>query len=111
MARMVPTTCGALEISIPARSSIPPLLANAFCMSTITMADRLISTSKGSGLAFSFTMVRKRCRSTFVALRHQLPFHLILGQCPRGNQFHRRRNAQHGFDLLFYLFLQLGAIQ
>src|SRR5258707_1130580 len=40
-------------MSIPARSSIPVLLAKAFCMSTTISADFWKSTSIGSGRALS----------------------------------------------------------
>ncbi len=46
---MVRTTAAAPEISMPARSSNPPLDAKAFCMSTTTTADFAKSTSSGSG--------------------------------------------------------------
>src|SRR6185295_9420927 len=53
---MLRTTAGAPEISTPAMSSIPFLLANALCMSTTTMADFARSISTGSGLASSFNI-------------------------------------------------------
>src|SRR5215813_14134056 len=43
------TTSLAPEISTPARSSMPPGLAKAFCISTTTTAVRARSISKGSG--------------------------------------------------------------
>jgi len=47
-------TAAAPEISRPAMSSIPPLLANPFCMSTTTTAVCRKSISIASGFAFSF---------------------------------------------------------
>src|SRR6185437_15108719 len=46
---MVRTTASAPEMSRPARSSRPPRLAKAFCMSTTTTADCSSATASGSG--------------------------------------------------------------
>src|SRR6185295_743865 len=60
------TTRAASEISTPAMSSIPPLLANAFCMSTTTSAERVKSTSSTDGFVLRITW------SSIVAMKKKL---------------------------------------
>src|SRR6185369_1178167 len=62
-------------MSIPAISNMPPLLANAFCISTTTTAVWRRSISTGSGLAMSLGM----SHMIYFAVKHEnLSLH-----CPR----------------------------
>src|SRR5215469_2916853 len=80
-------TQDAPEMSIPARSSIPPLLANAFCMSTTSTAACAKSISMGSGLLFNFgiTSFQLRLPRLNIARFHFASDEFGLAQCQSDN--------------------------
>src|SRR5215831_18767447 len=80
---MVRTTCVAPEMSMPARSSSPPRLAKAFCMSTTITADSPNVTSMGSGRVASLGIGHHGCPVFFRSgSLHRAPLGAIVPRSP-----------------------------
>src|ERR1700730_14348412 len=103
------TTGAAPEISTPAMSSIPPLLAKAFCMSTTTSADLSASISMGSG--FVFTRIMLSLRLPLIEFSDQLSLHFKTRQRTFWHQVDLRRNTEYCFDLFLDFDFESGCIR